>query len=84
MFFTKRFDVLPYDEPVSRLTTRPSLHGFGRPQFVFPASAIVLFSSVRHMHSEQSSPNRLNALVPVVLLLIVWCKSTTVYLSYCC
>jgi len=31
MFFTKRFDVLPYDEPVSRSTTCPSLLGFGRP-----------------------------------------------------
>lgn len=84
IFFTKLFDVLPYDDPVISLTTHPVCLGLVDLQFLFPASAMVSFSSVRHVRSEQSSPNHLNTLAMVVLLFIVWCKSTTVYLSYCC
>jgi hypothetical protein len=80
MFFTKLFDVLPYDGPLSSLTTRPVCVGLVDLQCVFLVSAMVSFSSVRHVRSEQSSPNCLNALMTVVLLFILWCKSTTVYL----
>jgi len=53
MFFTKLFDVLPYDEPVSRVTTCPVCLGLVDLQFLFPASAIVLFSSIRHVTCAQ-------------------------------
>jgi hypothetical protein len=71
MFFTKLFDALPYDEPVTSLTTHLVCLGLVDLQFVFTASAMVLFSSVRHMCSEQSSPNHLNAPATVVLSFIV-------------